>query len=218
MTTAWRKPLLLKLALQHIGDDVDSSNSGCSINGSSGGEGNSGISNDDGGGNDTNVRQFGKLGICKETSDYSILSNQVDTFTYTPNSIKMSWQAYVDNQICGFVDSKLAVIASLQDGSVWAKKEKTEKPVSQEELKVVADTMRTNPQSFQETGIWLAGEKYFCLSAERYLVRGRKGSNALCIVATKSCLLVVASGDGFPPGVLNTVVERLGDYLVTNNF
>lgn len=130
----------------------------------------------------------------------------------------MSWQAYVDNQICSYVQSKVAIIASLQDGAIWAKSEKSEKPVTQQELKTIADTMRTNPKAFQEHGVYLAGEKYFCLSAEPNLFRGRKGSSAVCIVATKSCLLVVVTIDGFPPGVLNTVVERLGDYLVTNNF
>lgn len=130
----------------------------------------------------------------------------------------MSWQAYVDNQICNYVESKVAIIASLQDGAVWAKSEKSDKQVTQQELKTIADTMRTNPQAFQEHGVHLAGEKYFCLSAESNLIRGRKGSAALCIVATKSCLLVVVTADGFPAGVLNTVVERLGDYLVTNNF
>lgn len=36
----------------------------------------------------------------------------------------MSWQSYVDNQICQHVDSRLAVIAGLTDGAVWAKFEK----------------------------------------------------------------------------------------------
>ena len=35
----------------------------------------------------------------------------------------MSWQSYVDNQICQHVECRLAVIAGL-DGSVWAKFEK----------------------------------------------------------------------------------------------
>lgn len=90
--------------------------------------------------------------------------------------------------------------------------------VTQEELKTIADAIRYKPNSFQENGIHLGGEKYFCLSAEGNLVRGRKGSSALCIVATNTCLLAVATTDGFPPGQLNTVVEKLGDYLRTNNF
>jgi profilin len=113
----------------------------------------------------------------------------------------------------------MAVIAGLQDGAVWAKFEKDAgQSVSQEELKAIAETMRSNPNGFQEQGIRLGGEKYFCLSAENNLVRGRKGSSALCIVATNTCLLAAATTDGFPPGQLNTVVEKLGDYLRANSY
>jgi len=131
----------------------------------------------------------------------------------------MSWQAYVDNQICAQVQCRLAVIAGLQDGAVWAKFEKElPQSVTQQELKVIADGMRGNPGTFQEHGIHLGGEKYFCLGAENNLIRGRKGSSALCIVATNTCLLVAATIDGYPPGQLNTVVEKLGDYLRANNY
>ena len=59
--------------------------------------------------------------------------------------------------------------------------------MTQEELRKIADTMRSNVKSFTEQGIWLGGEKYFCLSAESNLLRGRKGSSALCVVATNTC-------------------------------
>lgn len=59
--------------------------------------------------------------------------------------------------------------------------------VTQEELLKIAGGMRTNPESFTESGIWLGGEKYFCLNAENNLLRGRKGSSALCVVATNTC-------------------------------
>jgi ribosomal protein L35AE/L33A len=36
----------------------------------------------------------------------------------------MSWQQYVDNQICAAVSCRVAVIAGLADGAVWAKFEK----------------------------------------------------------------------------------------------
>ena len=36
----------------------------------------------------------------------------------------MSWQNYVDQQICQNVDCRLAVIAGLADGAIWAKFEK----------------------------------------------------------------------------------------------
>ncbi|KAG8186324.1 hypothetical protein JTE90_005856 [Oedothorax gibbosus] len=131
----------------------------------------------------------------------------------------MSWQAYVDNEICAVVSCRVAVIAGLQDGSIWAKfEDPTGKPVTQQELKSIADGMRSNPGQFNETGVYVGGEKYICLSAEPTLIRGRKGSSALCVVATNTCLLVAATIDGFPPGQLNAVVEKLGDYLKSNNY
>ncbi|KAK8766426.1 profilin-2-like [Amblyomma americanum] len=131
----------------------------------------------------------------------------------------MSWQTYVDNQICAQVNCTVAAIAGLNDGAIWAKYEKdSNSTITQQELKTIADTMRTNPSAFNETGIHLGGQKYFCLSAENNLVRGRKGSSAFIAVATNTCLLVAATIDGFPPGVLNNVVEKLGDYLKQNNY
>ncbi|UYV77841.1 hypothetical protein LAZ67_15002547 [Cordylochernes scorpioides] len=94
----------------------------------------------------------------------------------------------------------------------------TKEKVSQDELKTIADTMKNNPQLFNESGIHLGGEKYFCLSAESTLVRGRKGGSALIVVATNTCLLVATTIDTFPVGKLNIIVEKLGDYLRANNY
>ncbi|RWS21804.1 Blo t profilin allergen-like protein [Leptotrombidium deliense] len=128
----------------------------------------------------------------------------------------MSWQEYVDNQICSQVSCKLAVIAGL-DGAIWAKFEK-DFPVTTEEVKAICDAMRSDLGIFNEKGIQLGGEKYFCLKAESNLVRGRKGTSALCMVTTNSCLIVAVTTDGFPPGQLNTVVEKLADYLRASNY
>uniref|UniRef100_A0A131YEP9 Profilin n=1 Tax=Rhipicephalus appendiculatus TaxID=34631 RepID=A0A131YEP9_RHIAP len=132
----------------------------------------------------------------------------------------MSWQAYVDNQICAQVQCTVAAIAGLADGAIWGKYEKDPNTakVTQQELKTIADTMKTKPSNFNENGIYIGGTKYVCLSAENTLVRGRKGSSAFIAVATTTCLLVAATVDGFPPGQLNTVVEKLGDYLRTNGY
>lgn len=59
--------------------------------------------------------------------------------------------------------------------------------VTQQELKTIADAIKANPNSFLENGIHLGGEKYICIQADNSLVRGRKGSSALCIVATNTC-------------------------------
>ncbi|KAF7490157.1 hypothetical protein SSS_00245 [Sarcoptes scabiei] len=130
----------------------------------------------------------------------------------------MSWQSYVDNQICPNVQCNLAVIANIQDGAVWAKFEKDDRKINPSEMKTIAETITNNPEKFLETGIIIGGEKYICIQADNQLVRGRRGSSALCIVATNTCLLAAATIDGFPPGQLNNVIEKLGDYLRSNNY
>ncbi|KAL1432157.1 hypothetical protein MTO96_013492 [Rhipicephalus appendiculatus] len=63
----------------------------------------------------------------------------------------MSWQAYVDNQICAQVQCTVAAIAGLADGAIWGKYEKDPNTakVTQQELKTIADTMKTKPKQFQ---------------------------------------------------------------------
>lgn len=54
-------------------------------------------------------------------------------------------------------------------------------------MKTIAETITNNPEKFLETGIIIGGEKYICIQADNQLVRGRRGSSALCIVATNTC-------------------------------
>jgi len=131
----------------------------------------------------------------------------------------MSWQAYVDNQICAYVQCKAAVIAGLADGSIWAKYEATPaNAITAAEMKVISDTIRSKPAKFLENGVHVGGEKYVCISADERLVRGRRSQSPMIVVATSTLLLVVVAADDFPPGQLNSVVEKLGDYLRSTNF
>ena len=41
---------------------------------------------------------------------------------------------------------------------------------------------------------------------------------AACDSRAAAGLIAAATVDGFPPGQLNNVVEKLGDYLRTNNY
>lgn len=132
----------------------------------------------------------------------------------------MSWQPYIDNQIRKHVNARIVVIYGIQDGGIWAKYEAAgiTSPVTPEEMKLISDTMSSKPEKFQERGVYIGGEKFFCISAENNLVRGRKQSQALCIVPTNKCLIACATADGFPPGQLNSVVEKLADYLKSLDF
>lgn len=135
------------------------------------------------------------------------------------NQEVMSWQYYVDNQICQKVKCRLAVIGGIDDGLVWAKMEKdVPQSVTQEELKVLADAVKNNPDTLHTNGIHLAGEKYFCIQAENNLLRARKGNSALCVVTTNQCVVCAATEDEVPAGQLNLVVEKLGDFLRASNY
>ncbi|XP_076347070.1 profilin-A-like [Tachypleus tridentatus] len=126
----------------------------------------------------------------------------------------MSWQTYVDDQICSLVQCRVAVIAGFDDGGIWAKRESDPNfQITPGEVKFIVDTMKSNPAAFNESGIHIGGEKYICLFADSTLLRGRKGSSALCIVATEKCLIAATSVEGIQAGQLNLVVEKLGDYL-----
>ncbi|XP_076362955.1 profilin-like isoform X1 [Tachypleus tridentatus] len=85
--------------------------------------------------------------------------------------------------------------------------------VTQNELKKIVDQMKTKPETFQGEGIHLGGQRYICLRADEDLLRGRKEGSALCVVKTGTCLIIAATADGEPPGTLNVVVEKLGEYL-----
>jgi len=131
----------------------------------------------------------------------------------------MSWQAYVDDQICKQVSCKFACIAGLANGQIWAQQaESSDVKVGEDEIKTIATKIMSDPDNFTQCGIMLGGEKYICISAEKGLVRGRKNKNALCIVATNTCLLVAVCKDGGSPGQLNNVVEKLADYLRQNQY
>ena len=122
----------------------------------------------------------------------------------------MSWQSYVDQMIIKEIDCKYAIIAGLTDGQVWASYTQPELAqvchlsdnyfyfsyhyhwmygqVSQSELKVIADALKTNPNSFLEKGIHFGSDKYVCLSVEDSVLLGRKGSSPMCIIATNMCM------------------------------
>ena len=82
---------------------------------------------------------------------------------------------------------------------------------------MIAKSLKS-PGVFQQTGIKLAGEKYFFISAEPDLVRGRKNKNALCIVGTLTAMIIAVGNDAAAAGQLNNTVEKLGDYLKQNNY
>jgi len=132
----------------------------------------------------------------------------------------MSWQEFVDQQICAVVPCKMALIAGIDDGTIWAKKECPGITITSDELVTIGRGIKSNNEvkCFEQTGIKLGGEKYICISAEPSLVRGRKNKNALCIVGTNTCLIVAVCDENASAGQLNNAVEKLGDYLKASGY
>ncbi|XP_013789482.1 profilin-like [Limulus polyphemus] len=130
----------------------------------------------------------------------------------------MSWQNYVDDEICSKIPCKAVAIAG-HDGRIWAKFEKDPAfQITQAELKLICDQMNSSPETFHGSGIHVGGQRYICLTSESNLLRGRKGGTPLCIVKTLQAVIVAAAEDGSIAGQLNIVVEKLGEYLTNSGY
>lgn len=129
----------------------------------------------------------------------------------------MSWDSYVEDQLMGQIDGRFAVIAGLDDKTIWAscQKDADQRSVTDEEIETLIDNL-TNDEYLFTNGIRLSGEKYICLMKDTNLIRARNKNSALAIVWTKSMVLICASADGFPAGQLNLVVEKLADFLLSH--
>ena len=120
----------------------------------------------------------------------------------------MSWQTYVDSQM---IEKKLkqAAIAGL-DGSIWAKS--NDFNISPEEVKKVLNSY-TDTSVMASSGINLAGQKYFFLSATDDVVRGKQGKGGVHIMKTNQAVLVAVYDDPMLAPEAATVTETLGNYL-----
>jgi len=124
----------------------------------------------------------------------------------------MSWQAYVDQQLIGTGHVKQGALVGL-DGSVWAYSAgfnpgDTRKLVSQ----------FANNQSVFSEGVNIGGIKYMGIRADARSIYGKKGATGCVCVKTNQCVIVAIYNETIQPGSCTTVVEKLADYLIENNF
>lgn len=123
----------------------------------------------------------------------------------------MCWKEYIDEQICGSLPCKIALIAG-KDGAVWARKDGEPDDISQEQLSFIAAVMSLNPERLKN-GITLGREQYFVSSVENNLLTGGRGTAELSICLTKVCLVVAVSVEGVSPGSMVGLVKALGEYI-----
>jgi profilin len=123
----------------------------------------------------------------------------------------MSWQDYVDNQLIASQCVSKACIAG-HDGGVWAKSEGFD--VTKEELaKLVQGFDKT--EILTSGGVTLAGQRHIYLSGTDRVVRAKLGKTGVHCMKTQQAVIVAIYEEPVQPQQAASVVEKLGDYLIT---
>lgn len=123
----------------------------------------------------------------------------------------MSWQDYVDKQLLASRCITKAAIAGL-DGNVWAKSDNFE---------VTKDELSRLVQGFEKIdlltsgGVTLAGNRYIYLSGHEKVIRAKCGKVGVHCVKTNQAVVVSLYEDPVQPQQAASIVEKLGDYLVS---
>eukprot|EP00090_Calanus_glacialis_P004156 TRINITY_DN13071_c0_g1_i1.p1 TRINITY_DN13071_c0_g1~~TRINITY_DN13071_c0_g1_i1.p1 ORF type:complete len:126 (+),score=35.03 TRINITY_DN13071_c0_g1_i1:55-432(+) len=120
----------------------------------------------------------------------------------------MSWQDYVNTQLVG-KNLKEAAIAG-HDGNLWAKSANFN--VTSGEIQTILQNYDTQ-HNLASTGFSLAGQKYFYLSGDEEVMRGKQGKGGVHLVKTNQALLVGVYEAPMEPSAAAIVTEKLGDYL-----
>jgi len=127
----------------------------------------------------------------------------------------MSWQAYIDTSLISTGKIDRAAIFSAAGDSVWASSPGF--AITPDEIKAVIMGF-TNAAHLFEKGIYIAGDKNFCIKADDRSIYGKKDKEGICCVKTKQCILVAHYPETVQPGEAAKVVETLADYLITTNY
>ncbi|XP_059619227.1 profilin [Phlebotomus argentipes] len=123
----------------------------------------------------------------------------------------MSWQDYVDNQLLASRCVSKAAIAG-HDGGVWAKSDAFE--VTKDEIsKLVKGFERED--LLTSGGVTLAGQRYIYLSGTDRVIRAKLGKVGVHCMKTQQAVIVSIYEDPVQPQQAASVVEKLGDYLIT---
>jgi len=126
----------------------------------------------------------------------------------------MSWQNYVDKQLMGEGLVAKAIIAG-HDGTVWAKSNNIEP--SRDELVKLATSFQ-DQKALTMTGVYMGGEKFFYLSGNEKVIRCKKGKTGMHCVKTLQAVLVAVFEEPVQPPQVASIVESLGDYLISMTY
>ena len=135
-----------------------------------------------------------------------LLSFYVHTYLHASFFIKSS--CFASWKLIG-KELKDAVIAG-HDGNVWAKSQDFN--VTPSEIQTIMNNFG-NQDSLASSGFHLGGTKYFYLSGDDDVIRGKQGKGGVHCVKTNQTLLVGVYDAPMEPGTAATITEKLGDYL-----
>ncbi|XP_073941931.1 profilin chickadee [Choristoneura fumiferana] len=123
----------------------------------------------------------------------------------------MSWQDYVDKQLMASRCVTKAAIAG-HDGNLWAKSGGFE--ISKEEIaKIVAGF--ENESLLTSGGVTIAGTRYIYLSGTDRIIRAKLGKVGVHCMKTTQAVVISLYEEPIQPQQAASVVEKLGDYLIT---
>lgn len=132
----------------------------------------------------------------------------------------MSWQSYVDDHLLcplptGHSLSSAAIIGV--EGSIWASS-KNFPGIKPEEITDIVNAF-TDSSALAQHGLFIGGTKYFVLQGEQgVVIRGKKGSGGVTIKKTNLALVIGIYDEPVSPPECNTIVEKLGDYLIDQSY
>ncbi|KAH7439700.1 hypothetical protein KP509_04G073200 [Ceratopteris richardii] len=132
----------------------------------------------------------------------------------------MSWQTYVDDHLLCLLPSgntlTSAAIVGL-DGSVWASSEKFP-AISAKEIDDIIKAFEDS-STIAQKGLFIGGTKYFVVQGEEgVVIRGKKGPGGVTIKKTGFSLIFGIYDEPVAPPECNTIVEKLGDYLIEQGY
>eukprot|EP01025_Chloroclados_australasicus_P014607 TRINITY_DN16866_c0_g1_i2.p2 TRINITY_DN16866_c0_g1~~TRINITY_DN16866_c0_g1_i2.p2 ORF type:complete len:139 (+),score=14.78 TRINITY_DN16866_c0_g1_i2:152-568(+) len=133
----------------------------------------------------------------------------------------MSWDSYIYEHLMAPLPNsdpegqtlKHAAIIG-QDGGIWAKDENFP-DITPEQIKNIVEGFDNQREGPLGTDGIRVGEMKFLLTQgeDGVVLRGRKGSDGVCIKKTNTAIVVGIYGEGVQAGDCNVLVEGLGDYL-----
>ncbi|XP_072936803.1 profilin [Epargyreus clarus] len=123
----------------------------------------------------------------------------------------MSWQDYVDKQLMASRCVTKAAIAG-HDGNVWAKSEGFD--ISKDEVaKIVAGF--EDESLLTSGGVTIAGTRYIYLSGTERIIRAKLGKVGVHCMKTQQAVVISLYEEPIQPQQAASVVEKLGEYLVS---